>query len=122
VLASLGCITHYRHVNDYDTITQIPPDVDLDNVFYKKWGPLVDKLGFDWSLTTAAGLSVAVRDLAYQSAGFVEKIDPYWHHGSTVISGRSNARCRPPVRIRKRRAGLYPAFCDHQALAGAVPE
>ncbi|MCX0498432.1 lipase family protein [Erwinia billingiae] len=84
-IVSLGGITHHRHVNDNDTITQIPPDADLDNAFYRTWGPLGDKLGFDWALTTAAGLSVAVRDLTYQSAGLVEKRDPYWHHGNTVI-------------------------------------
>jgi hypothetical protein len=88
-IASLGGITHYRHVNDNDTITQIPPDADLDNVFYEKWGPLGDKLGFDWSLITAAGLGVAVRDLTYQSAGLAEKRDQYWHHGSTVIFFRA---------------------------------
>ena len=88
-IASLGNITHYRHVNDNDTITQIPPDADLDNAFYRKWGPLGDKLGFDWSVTTAAGLSVAVRDLTYQSVGLTEKRDPYWHHGNTVIFFRA---------------------------------
>lgn len=88
-IASLDDIIHYRHVNDNDTITQIPPDADLDNAFYETWGPLGDKLGFDWSVTTAAGLSVAVRDLTYQSAGLVEKKDPYWHHGSTVIFFRA---------------------------------
>ncbi len=88
-IASLGGITHYRHVNDNDTITQIPPDADLDNVFYEKWVPLGDKLGFDWSLTTAAGLSVAVRDLTFQSTGLAEKRDPYWHHGSTVVFFRA---------------------------------
>ncbi|WNT36860.1 MULTISPECIES: lipase family protein [Enterobacter] len=88
-IASLGDIKHYRHVNDNDTITQIPPDADLDNEFYRTWGPLGDKLGFDWSLATAAGLSVAVRDLTYQSTGLEEKKDPYWHHGSTVIFFRA---------------------------------
>lgn len=88
-ITSLGSITHYRHVNDNDTITQIPPAADLDNVFYEKWGPLGDKLGFDWSLTTAAGLSVAVRDLTFQSTGLAEKKDPYWHHGSTVVFFRA---------------------------------
>jgi len=88
-IALLDDITHYRHVNDNDTITQIPPDADLDNAFYETWGPLGDKLGFDWSVTTAAGLSVAVRNLTYQSAGLVEKKDPYWHHGSTVIFFRA---------------------------------
>lgn len=88
-IASLGGITHYRHVNDNDTITQIPPDADLDNVFYEKWGPLGDKLGFDWSLTTAAGLSMAVRDLTLQSTGLAEKREPYWHHGSTVVFFRA---------------------------------
>jgi len=88
-IASLGNITHYRHVNDNDTITQIPPDADLDNAFYNTWGPLGDKLGFDWSVTTAAGLSVAVRDLTYQSVGLMQKRDPYWHHGNTVIFFRA---------------------------------
>ncbi|MGL5599987.1 MAG: lipase family protein [Silvania sp.] len=88
-IASLGDIKHYRHVNDNDTITQIPPDADLDIEFYRTWGPLGDKLGFDWSLTSAAGLSVAVRDLTYQSTGLAEKKEPYWHHGSTVIFFRA---------------------------------
>lgn len=88
-IALLGDITHYRHVNDNDTITQIPPDADLDNALYETWGPLGDKLGFDWSVTTAVGLGVAVRDLTYQSAGLTEKKDPYWHHGNTVIFFRA---------------------------------
>ncbi|ECF2500885.1 lipase family protein, partial [Salmonella enterica subsp. enterica serovar Virchow] len=88
-ISFLDSITHYRHVNDNDSITQIPPDADLDNAFYEKWGPLGDKLGFDWSLTTTAGLGGAVRDLAYQSVGLVEKKDPYWHHGKTVIFFRA---------------------------------
>ncbi|MCR9003531.1 lipase family protein [Rahnella perminowiae] len=81
----LDTVTHYRHINDNDSVTQIPPDADVDNIFYEKWGPLGDKLGFDWSLTTVAGLGVAVRDLAFQSAGISDKKDPYWHHGNTVI-------------------------------------
>ncbi|MGC6106037.1 lipase family protein, partial [Enterobacter kobei] len=88
-MPSLEGITHYRHVNDNDSITQIPPDADLDNAFYEKWGPLGDRLGFDWSLTTAAGLGVAVRDLTLQGSGLEGKKDPYWHHGSTVIFFRA---------------------------------
>lgn len=90
--AAMSClvgIKHYRHVNDNDSITQIPPDADLDNAFYERWGPLGDKLGFDWSFTTIAGLSVAVRDLTLQSAGLFEKKDPYWHHGKTVVFFRA---------------------------------
>jgi len=88
-IAFLGSITHYRHVNDNDTITQIPPDADLDNVFYRTWGPLGDKLGFDWAVTTAAGLGVAVQNMTWQSLGLTEKKDPYWHHGNTVIFFRA---------------------------------
>lgn len=102
-IASLGNIKHYRHVNDNDTITQIPPDADLDNEFYRTWGPLGDKLGFDWSLTTAAGLSVAVRDLTYQSTGLAEKKEPYWHHGSTVIFFRAQqCAMRAAIPYQKR--------------------
>jgi len=78
-------ITHYRHVNDNDSVTQIPPDADLDNILYQRWGELGDKLGFDWAFTTLIGIQVAVKDLSYQAIGFMEKKDPYWHHGNTVI-------------------------------------
>ncbi|EEQ09094.1 hypothetical protein ymoll0001_37670 [Yersinia mollaretii ATCC 43969] len=57
----LNTVTHYRHVNDNDTVTQVPPDADLDNTFYQKWGPLGDKLGFDWSITTLSGLAFPLR-------------------------------------------------------------
>ena len=49
-------ITHYRHANDNDTVTQIPPEVDLDSELYEKLGWLGDKLGFDWVITSAIGL------------------------------------------------------------------
>lgn len=88
-MSSLEDIIHYRHVNDNDSVTQIPPDADFDNMLYEKWGPLGDKLGFDWSLTTAAGLGLAVRDLTYQATGLMAKKDPYWHHGNTVIFFRA---------------------------------
>ncbi|WP_145582072.1 lipase family protein [Yersinia vastinensis] len=84
-MPSLESITHYRHVNDNDTVTQVPPDADLDNTFYQKWGPLGDKLGFDWSVTTLSGLGVSAAQAVWQSAGVQEKKDPYWHHGNTVI-------------------------------------
>lgn len=81
----LDSITHYRHVNDNDTVTQVPPDADLDNTFYQKWGPLGDKLGFDWSITTLSGLGVSAAQTVWQSVGVQDKKDPYWHHGNTVI-------------------------------------
>lgn len=34
-ISFLDSITHYRHVNDNDSITQIPPDADLDNAFIR---------------------------------------------------------------------------------------
>lgn len=84
-MSYLENITHYRHVNDNDTVTQVPPDADLDNYLYKFWGPLGDKLGFDWGWATLMGLNAAELSLAAQSLGLMEKKDPYWHHGNTVI-------------------------------------
>ena len=49
-------ITHYRHANDNDTVTQVPPEVDMDSELYEKLGWLGDKLGFDWLATSAVGL------------------------------------------------------------------
>lgn len=84
-IQELSTITHYRHVNDNDTVTQVPPDADLDSTFYRVWGKLGDKLGFDWTVSTLAGLGVSSRQLLMQSLGLSEKKDPYWHHGNTVI-------------------------------------
>ncbi|MXD03721.1 lipase family protein, partial [Escherichia coli] len=32
-------ISHYRHVNDSDSVTSIPPELELDNKLYDLWGP-----------------------------------------------------------------------------------
>lgn len=82
---SINNITHYRHVNDNDTVTQIPPDADLDNGFYEKFGPIGEYLGFNWLATTGLGLGIAIEQLGKQSLGLQTKKDPYWHHGNIVI-------------------------------------
>jgi type VI secretion system protein VasL len=84
-IRSLGDITHYRHVNDNDTVTQIPPDADLDSALYEKFGPIGEKLGFNWLATTGLGIGIALNQLGMQSLGLQMKKDPYWHHGNIVI-------------------------------------
>lgn len=72
-LRSISNITHYRHVNDNDTVTQIPPDADLDSALYEKFGPIGEKFGFNWLATTAMGIGVSVTQIEAQSLGFQEK-------------------------------------------------
>ena len=89
-MPSLESITHYRHVNDNDTVPQVPLETDMDNLFYQTLGPLGDKLGFNWLATSAAGIYPLLwqRNLEAQM-GLRLKRDPYWHHGNTVIFFRA---------------------------------
>lgn len=66
--------THYRHVNDADTVASIPPQADLDNFLYDFYGPPGVVLGFYssfWSMLPQVALGVKFGD-------------PYWHHGNLV--------------------------------------
>ncbi|VEA69352.1 Predicted lipase [Serratia plymuthica] len=86
----LDSITHYRHVNDNDTVPQVPLEMDMDNLFYQTLGPLGDKLGFNWLATSVAGLPVSLwqKDMELKM-GMRLKKDPYWHHGNTVVFFRA---------------------------------
>ena len=86
----LDSITHYRHVNDNDTVPQVPLETDMDNLFYQTLGPLGDKLGFNWLTTSVAGLPVSLwqKDMELKT-GIRLKTDPYWHHGNTVVFFRA---------------------------------
>ncbi len=78
-------ITHYRHANDNDTVTQIPLEVDLDSEFDEKLGWSGHKLGFDWLATSAIGL--LPRTFGGNTGadrGITQERDPYWHHGKTA--------------------------------------
>ncbi len=72
-VSSLQSITHYRHVNDSDSVTSVPPEAELDNTLYDLWGPLGTLLGFRLSLI----------EIQLQAGG-VKFGDPYWHHGNVV--------------------------------------
>lgn len=82
----LHSVTHYRHINDNDTVPQVPLEADMDNLLYQKLGPLGTKLGFNWLAVSISGLSVSLwqKQLELQ-LGIQLKKDPYWHHGNTVI-------------------------------------
>ncbi|MDR2263424.1 MAG: lipase family protein [Enterobacter asburiae] len=66
-------ISHYRHVNDSDSVTSVPPELELDNKLYDLWGPYGVVYGFIGSVWA----------MEIQGAG-IKFGDPYWHHGSTV--------------------------------------
>lgn len=66
-------ISHYRHVNDSDLVTSVPPELELDNKLYDLWGPYGVVYGFIGSVW-AMGIQGAGKKFG----------DPYWHHGSTV--------------------------------------
>lgn len=72
-------VTHYRHVNDSDTIPSVPFDANLDNWLYGKFGPLGATLGFFWTLT--AGLP------AQMAGAYIG--EHYWHHGKPVVFFRT---------------------------------
>lgn len=82
----LNNITHYRHVNDNDTIPQVPLEADMDSLFYQKLGPLGDKVGFNWLAMSVAGIYPLLwqRNMEME-LGIKLKRDPYWHHGNTVV-------------------------------------
>lgn len=85
-MPSLENITHYRHVNDNDTVTQVPLEMDMDSLFYQTLGSLGDKLGFNWLTVSLAGVYPLLwqRNLE-REMGIKLKRDPYWHHGNTVV-------------------------------------
>lgn len=78
-VGSLYQITHYRHVNDTDTITSVPFDADMDNWLYGKFGPLGSTLGFFWTL---------LAELPTQMVGAYVG-EHYWHHGKPVVFFRT---------------------------------
>lgn len=78
-VGNLHQITHYRHVNDTDTITSVPFDANMDNWLYGKFGPIGATLGFFWTLLV---------DLPVQMAGAYTG-EHYWHHGKPVVFFRT---------------------------------
>lgn len=77
-LARLDTVTHFRHVNDADTITSVPPEAELDNWLYDALGPLGHDLGYIWSV----GELVAGKLVRFG--------DPYWHHGQIAMFYRAD--------------------------------
>ncbi len=73
-ISLLSSLTHYRHVNDADTVTSIPPQADVDNLLYEVYGTPGTILGFFgsfWSMLPQTTLGINFGD-------------PYWHHGNIV--------------------------------------
>ena len=73
----LGEVWHCRHVNDTDTIPNVPADAELDNYLYKIYGPLGTLLGFTWSLAQLT------------ASGVLKHGDPYCHHGDVAMFHRT---------------------------------
>ncbi|PJI50421.1 MAG: Pdl protein [Pseudomonas sp.] len=71
-------VIHFRHVNNADTITSVPPEAELDNILYDALGPLGDDLGYIWSVPEL---------LASKIFRFG---DPYWHHGKLAMNYRAD--------------------------------
>ncbi|MEN5017137.1 lipase family protein [Erwinia sp. Eh17-17] len=71
-VSTLNNIIHYRHVNDADSVTSIPMEVDVDTEMFKLWANLAVIYGFS---SSAADALVKAK---------VGKADPFWHHGNIV--------------------------------------
>ncbi|PLV54493.1 lipase family protein [Erwinia sp. B116] len=78
-IGSLYPITHYRHVNDADTIPSVPFDANLDNWLYGKFGYLGNTLGFFWALLAEIPTQML--------GGYIG--EHYWHHGKPVVFFRT---------------------------------
>jgi len=92
-LQSLTSITHFRHVNDADVITSVPPEADLDNRLYNLYGPL----GY---LLSALTLPAA------KLTGYG---DPYHHHGQIAMFYRANQHLAS-------RGSSYPSHRNRDGL------
>lgn len=73
-VAQLSDIPHFRHINDNDPIPAVPPEANLDNLFYELWGPVGATLGGLWSSLISLPVST-----------LVDWGDCFWHHGSPVV-------------------------------------
>lgn len=96
---SLSDITHYRHVNDCDMVTSVPPEAELDNFLYKSFGPLGPILGYVWSVPQL---------LASNLIGFG---DPYWHHGNIVMHYQADQHI-----LEQAPGSDYPAYRSKDGL------
>jgi hypothetical protein len=72
-IKGLNEVSHFRHVNDTDTIPSVPPEADLDNKLYDLYGPLGTTLGFAWSMGQTLMNNV------------INSGDPYGHHGEIAM-------------------------------------
>ncbi|AZE56937.1 Putative lipase [Pseudomonas synxantha] len=96
-LERLKSVTHFRHVNDADTITSVPLEAELDNWLYNAFGPLGPSLGYVWS----------VGELA--AGKLIRFGDPYWHHGQIAMFYRADQHV-------ESRGSNYPAYRSKEGL------
>ncbi|WP_339418696.1 MULTISPECIES: lipase family protein [unclassified Pseudomonas] len=96
-LERLKSVMHFRHVNDADTITSVPPEAELDNWLYSAFGPLGPSLGYIWS----------VGELA--AGKLIRFGDPYWHHGQIAMFYRADQHV-------ESRGSNYPAYRSKEGL------
>lgn len=96
---SPNTFTHFRHVNDCDLVTSVPSEAELDNFFYKSFGPLELILGYTWSVPQL---------LASKLIGFG---DPYWHHGKIVMHFQADQHI-----LEQAPGSDYPAYRSKDGL------
>ena len=75
-VSALTSLSHFRHVNDADTVTSVPFDTNMDNWLFDMYGPLGTVFGFTWTLATLPTIPL---QKALPNMGEV-----YFHHGNTV--------------------------------------
>lgn len=92
-LESIKTVTHFRHVNDADMITSVPPEAELDNWLYNAFGPL----GYLWSALALPGVKLT---------GYG---DPYHHHGQIAMFYRATQHV-------ESRGSTYMAYRNKDGL------
>ncbi|MCD1127746.1 lipase family protein [Jinshanibacter sp. LJY008] len=77
VVRQLQNVMHYRHVNDGDLVTFVPPQAELDSKMYDIWGSLGTYYGTWASMLQWISLSTDIDEQ--------KKNELYVHHGDVVL-------------------------------------
>ncbi|QCZ30065.1 lipase family protein [Leclercia adecarboxylata] len=69
----LDGVIHFRHINDSDTVSSVPIEIDVYNEMYKSWANLASIFGAPKIISNTA---IKLKE---------KTADPFWHHGGIVV-------------------------------------
>ncbi|CNI66356.1 Predicted lipase [Yersinia frederiksenii] len=110
-MGELKGIPHYRHINENDAVPSVPPERELDNHFYKLWGPLGYVFGYSWSVVKTL---VPIGSEVFCHHGEVV----HFFKAESVLEWLEERSPRAKIKIRKRlpekaKLFLVPCLSSH---------